>query len=102
MSSARFMNRRRLARWAAPRASARAAALRQGRDGRVVGGVDQLAELVVGNGGGQVDGVPPVAPRVMADRDGVGIAVAPLGRLGGVAAALHADRAGAGEADERE
>ena len=78
---------------AQPPLGARAAALRQGGDRGVVGGVDQLTHLVVGHRTGPVDGVPAVPADVVAHRDRLRVPVPPLGGLGGVPPALHADRA---------
>src|SRR3954453_3314045 len=70
----------------------RSPALRQGGDDRLVGGVDQLADVVVGNLPGPVDGVPAVAADVVAGLDRARVALAPLGGLLGVPAPLGAAR----------
>src|SRR3954469_22372607 len=82
-----------------PGTDGRPATLRQSGDHRVVGGVEQLTDLVVGDRAGPVDGVPAVPADVVARRDGPGVPVAPLGGLSGVPAALHADRAGSDEGE---
>jgi hypothetical protein len=71
---------------------------------QVVGGVDQLAQLVVVDGGAdsgvQLDAVPAVLADVGAAGDRVGEALAQLGGLVGVATALDAEAAAAEEGED--
>src|SRR5688572_29735303 len=74
-----------------PEASGGALGPRQPCDDGVVRGVDEFADLVVGDVARKPDGVPAVPPDVAALADRLRVALAPVGGFRGVPAALDAD-----------
>src|SRR5690242_5344927 len=87
-------------RWVEPSTRAGPARLRQLGDDGVVGGVDRLAELVVGDRTAEPQRVPAGATDVGHHRGVVGVLEEPLVGLGTGRPTLEADRVGAQEGED--